>query len=182
MQMNFKPVEKKQQWQKRPVLARGYQHWLIDNGSLTLRLQQRHSSFLVKPVSMHYTNPLQDESALLNLKSGQNALVREVVLMSNHQPVVFAHSVLSRDSLNGEWLGFSRLGNKSLGAALFASPKVKRTPLSFKKLSQRHMLYQQAVKHIEGTPSFLWARRSVFSLHCAKILVTEIFLPAILEK
>lgn len=171
-----------QQWLKKPLLAGSYQHWLIDNGSLTLRLQKRHPRFLVKPLSILYTKPAADERFLLNLKTGQKALVREVLLLSNSQPVVFAHSVLSMDSLYGEWLGFSRLGSQSLGAALFANPKVKRTPLSYKKLSKRHVLYKQAAKQIKYVPSFLWARRSVFSLHCANILVTEVFLPTILEK
>jgi len=131
---------------------------------------------------MLYTKPLPDEEPLLRLRAGQKALVREVLLLSNNQPVVFAHSVLSIDSLNGEWLGFSRLGSKSLGAAFLANPKVKRTPLSFKKLSKRHVLYKQAAKQIKDAPNFLWARRSVFSLHCANIVVTEVFLPKILEK
>ncbi|MEE9330903.1 MAG: chorismate lyase [Methylophilaceae bacterium] len=169
-------------WLKKPISANSYQHWLIDNGSLTLRLMQRHPSFSVKPLSMRVVKPLQDEKSLLHLKSGQAALIREVLLMSNNQPVVFAHSVLSKESLHGDWQGFGQLGSQSLGAALFANPRVKRTPLRFRKLSKRHMLYQLAVKHIVDTPNFLWARRSVFSLHCANILVTEIFLPKILEK
>lgn len=174
--------EDKQEWMKKPILAGAYRHWLIDDGSLTLKLQQRHPNFLVKPISVGYTKPMQDERVLLHLKTAERALVREVVLISNGQPVVFAHSVISRDSLYGEWLGFTQLGNRSLGAALFANPKVKRTTLSYKKLSKQHALYKQAVKQLIKHPQFLWARRSIFSLHCANILVTEIFLPTILEK
>lgn len=181
MRISLKPLCS-QVWLKKPILAGGYQRWLVDDGSLTLRLQQRHANFLVKPLSMRYTKPLKDERPFLQLKLGQKALVREVLLISNDQPVVFAHSVLSTQSLYGEWSSFSRLGSQSLGAALFANPKVKRTPLSYKKLSQQHMLYKQAAKQLSDAPRFLWARRSVFSLHCANILVTEVFLPTILEK
>jgi chorismate--pyruvate lyase len=126
--------------------------------------------------------PFYDEAKILNIKTYQAALIREVVLEGDGKPVVFAHSVLPRFSLRGAWSGLSHLGNKPLGAALFANPKVKRTPLTFKKLSRYHPLFQRATKHLVLQPEFLWARRSIFSLDCAKILVTEIFLPQLLIK
>jgi chorismate--pyruvate lyase len=88
--------------------------------------------------------------------------------------------VLPRASLRGAWNGLGRLGNKPLGATLFANPKVKRTPLSYKKLTSNHALYQHAVQHLTDKPSYLWARRSIFSLSCANIMVTEVFLPQLL--
>lgn len=182
MKPNFKKTNTKDSWLKTPVLVGGYQSWLTDSGSLTLKLQARHSSFFVQPISMRYTKPSTDELRLLDLKSEQEALVRKVVLVSNNQPLIFAHSVLPRSSLRGEWCGLSHLGNQSLGATLFANPKVKRTPLTFKKLSRSHPLFLEAAKYSALAPAFLWARRSVFSLHCARILVTEVFLPSIVEK
>ncbi|MFW5432332.1 MAG: chorismate--pyruvate lyase family protein [Methylophilaceae bacterium] len=173
---------KNNRWLKKPVLAYGYQHWLIDNASLTLRLKLRHPKFRVKPVSVRYAKALTDEQAILNLKRDQKSLVREVVLISNNQPLVFAHSVLPKSSLRGDWHGFGRLGSKPLGEALFANPKVQRTSFRFKKLSRQHPLYKEAIQYSECSSEYLWARRSVFSLNCVSILVTEIFLPRILEK
>ena len=100
--------------------------------------------------------------------------------MGDNQPVVFAHSVLPRTSLRGAWNGLGRLGNQLLGATLFANPKVKRTPLSYKKLTPNHALYKHAAQHLTQKPSYLWARRSIFSLNCANIMVTEVFLPQLL--
>ena len=168
-------------WLKKPMLAKALQHWLIDNGSLTARLQQRYSHFVVKPAAVKYAKPMIDEAALLRLPAHKTALIREVLLMGNNQPVVFAHSVLPRASLRGAWRGLGKLGNKPLGATLFANPKVRRTPLSYKKLSPHHALYQHATTHLTIKPAHLWARRSTFSLNCAKILVTEIFMPKLLE-
>jgi len=88
---------------------------------------------------------------------------------------VFAHSVLPHKSLRGRWLALSRLGNKPLGATLFANPRVKRTALSYKKLSRHHALYKHAAKGLNDKPPYLWARRSVFSLNCANIMLTEVF-------
>ena len=81
------------------MLAKALQPWLIDNGSLTTRLQQRYINFAVKPVAVKYAKPIQDEAALLHLPAHKTTLIREVLLMGNNQPVVFAHSVLPRTSL-----------------------------------------------------------------------------------
>lgn len=161
-------------------MSGSYHHWLIHTGSLTARLQQRYPEFVVKPTLLKYAKPLLDEAKPLQISTHKTALIREVLLMNNKQAVVFAHSVLPRRSLRGRWLGLGRLGNKPLGATLFANPQVKRTPLIYKKLFPHHALYQKAAKHLTDKPAYLWARRSVFSLDCASIMVTEVFLPQLL--
>jgi chorismate--pyruvate lyase len=168
------------------MLSGAYRKWLIDNGSLTVRLKARYNNFAVRPVLLKNAKAFTDESALLGLKANQHALIREVLLMGNNQPVVFAHSVLPRASLRGAWYGLGKLGNKPLGAALFANPKVKRTPLEYKKLSacSPHISKPMAMRiagHMQTSSKALWARRSIFSLNCAKILVTEVFLEELLK-
>jgi chorismate--pyruvate lyase len=167
-------------WLKKPILSGDYHPWLIDKASLTKRLQQRHSDFAVKPILVDYAKPFYDEAALLALPAYQRALIREVFLMANSQALVFAHSVLPRKSLRGSWLGLRRLGTKPLGQTLFAAPQVRRMALRYKKLSPQHALYQRATKDVLHKPAYLWARRSVFSLNCANIMVTEVFLPQLL--
>jgi chorismate--pyruvate lyase len=162
------------------MLSCAYRNWLLDNDSLTARLKARYADFAVRPVLLKNTKSIVDESVLLGLKSNQHALIREVLLMGNKQPVIFAHSVLPRTSLRGSWNGLGRLGNKPLGAALFANPKVKRTPLEYKKLSVSNPMFTSLSGHVSLKKQQLWARRSVFSLDRAKILVTEVFLPHIL--
>lgn len=171
----------RQQWLKKPMYSGAYRKWLIDNGSLTARLKGRYKDFSVRPVLLKNAKAFTDESALLGLKANQHALIREVLLMGNNQPVVFAHSVLPRASLRGAWHMFGKLGNKPLGAALFANPKVKRTPLEYKKLSACSPISMRVAEHLKASPKALWARRSIFSLNCAKILVTEVFLEQLLK-
>jgi chorismate--pyruvate lyase len=72
------------------------------------------------------------------------------------------------------------LGSKPLGALLFAHPLVEREPLHYKSLRNTHPLYQRAVKPLKDPPRRIWARRSLFYLHDAPLLVTEVFLPNIL--
>jgi chorismate lyase len=170
-------IKLRSNWLRKPFSTLRYQSWLIEEASLTARLQQRYADFSVKPTALNLTKLLLDESVLLGLKPHAHSLVREVLLLGDGQAVVFAHSVLPLASLRGAWNDLGRLGNKPLGAALFKNPQVLRTPLSFKKLSNNHVLYQKAIQHINTRPTYLWARRSIFSLNCAHILVTEVFLP-----
>ena len=172
-------AQSRQHWLRKPMLSGAYREWLIDKGSLTARLRARYKDFAVKPVLLKNAKAFTDESKLLGLKASQHALIREVLLMGGNQPVVFAHSVLPRTSLRGAWNGLGRLGNKPLGATLFANPKVKRTPLEYKQLPRQHPISMRVAQHMSVTPRALWARRSIFSLNCAKILVTEVFLKQI---
>lgn len=122
-----------------------------------------------------------EEADLLKVASHAGAQIREVILFGNTKPLVFAHSVLPRKSLQGAWRQLGKLGSKPLGAVLFANPKVTRTALTYKKLSSNHVLYKAAVIHMIEKPTFLWARRSIFKLSCARIMVTEIFLPDLIK-
>jgi chorismate lyase len=162
----------------------GYRAWLIDRGSLTQRLQSKSRRFHVRALALSRAKPQIDEAQILSIPLQQSALLREVLLLDQDKPLVFAHSVLPDKSMRGDWLGFRRLGNKPLGAALFSDPKVTRTPLMYKKINAQHMLYRQAIQHLEAPPISLWARRSVFQLNSGlvrhAIMVTEVFLPHVL--
>lgn len=181
MKIYSRPLLTHSLWIKKPINSGGYRHWLIDSGSLTKRLQSYSHDFLVKPSRHQYAKPQVDEAQLLGLSRRQNVLLREVHLYCHGQPVVFAHSVLPQRSLRGEWLGLGHLGNKPLGAALFMNPKVMRTQLEFKKLSNQNALYRRAVAHLAVKPQAIWARRSIFRLKHSAIMVTEVFLPQVLK-
>lgn len=153
--------------------------WLHDNGSLTRRIQQRCDHFAVRPVRNGLARIAYDESALLGVAPQQLAYSREVFLYADGQPVVFAHSTCAAQHLRGAWAALGGLGNKPLGAMLFAHPLVERGPLRFKALHPHHPLYRRTA--IPDAPGRLWARRSLFYLHGAPLLVTEVFLPEIVR-
>ena len=169
-------------WQPSPVNAqRSYHRWLTDRGSLTRRLQACCPAFSVRAVHQRLDRPCRDELSAVKSRARERVLVREVYLYCHETPVVFAHSVLNRRHLRGAWRSISRQGMKPLGAALFANPLVKRTPLYFKKLAPHHELYLRACRLLKALPSHLWGRRSVFIMRGKPIMVTEVFLPGILE-
>ena len=155
--------------------------WLRDHGSLTRRIQERCTSFAVRNVYSGLARVALDESALLGIAPQQLAYVREVYLYADNRPVVFAHSVVAREHLYGTWAAVRSIGSKPLGAMLFAHPLVERKPLHYKALRANHSLYQHAAAVLSDPPGRLWARRSLFHLHGAPLLVTEVFLPDILN-
>lgn len=158
-----------------------FRPWLLDRGSLTQRLRARSKSFSVRGVSQQWARPQPDEARLLGMRAHHSALLREVSLCCDGQPVVFAHSVLPRRSLRGAWHGLGQLGARPLGEALFANPAVVRASLTYRKLSATSALFQRAAAGLREVPRNLWARRSVFLLQDAPILVTEVFLPGVLK-
>jgi chorismate--pyruvate lyase len=175
-------ISSRQYWLKKPMGCSVYRNWLSSNDSLTFRLQQHFDDFSVHLLKMQMSKPLLGEIARMHVSNREPVLVREVHLLSKGQPVVFAHSVLPRRHLRGAWLGLRMLSNKPLGVSLFANPKVCRAGLEYKKLNPQHTLYQLAVAHMQRSqkPNVLWARRSIFILNHAKIMVTEVFLPHVL--
>lgn len=154
--------------------------WLHDHGSLTLRIQQRCRQFSVHPLRNRLARISHDEAALLHLGAHRLAWSREVFLHADGKPVVFAHSTCAPHHLRGAWAAVGGLGNRPLGAMLFSHPLVARRPLRFKALRMHHPLHQR-IATLLPVPDTLWARRSLFILHDAPLLVTEVFLPDILH-
>lgn len=169
-------------WLPFPICAEArLRHWLLDRGSLTRRIQLLCDCFQVELLSQRAAAANRDECAVVGVRPGARCLVREVSLKCGPQPAVFAHSVVNKHALRGPWRMLATLGARPLGAALFSDPRVMRHPLRFRQLNRRHELYRRACKLLERAPACLWARRSLFVLGGSRLLVTEVFLPAILE-
>jgi len=167
-------------WQRAPTAAGRYRAWLTDHGSLTARIAARCPGVRVKVLFQGLRRPDRDERFLFADRGRSRVLVREVLLCCGDTPVVFAHTVLRPEDLDGPWRSVARLGTRPLGAALFADPRIRRFPLHQRKIGRHHELHRRVRVHVADTPESLWARRSLFRLHDSPILVTEVFLPEIL--
>lgn len=184
----FQPAEldavplSRQDWLAHPyLLPRSLRPWLSDRGSLTQRLKSRCGAFCVAPQATGLAHPNPDEYALLGMAHGTRAYVRDVLLLCDGIPVVFAHSVLPRLGLRGGWNSITRLGSRSLGEALFSDYSIERQPLAYRNVRRDHPLYRSVASRQTLAVSSLWARRSVFCLNGHPLLVTEVFLPALSE-
>jgi chorismate--pyruvate lyase len=105
--------------------------------------------------------------------------VREVELLCDEMPWVFARSVIPATSLRGRARRLGNLGERPLGGVLFADPGLRRGVTQIARLLPRHPLYAAACDHLIEKPGELWGRRSVFFFAGKPLLVNEIFLPAV---
>lgn len=165
-------------WQRRVVGQMALRPWLQERGSLTARLKRKYPDFSVQVLSQEWRKSNVDEQSLLGLPAATRAWVREVMLMGQGQPQVFAHSVIARKDLRGTWHGLRAIGRAPLGASLFADARVRRGRLHYRKLSAMHPLRLALGEHFPvSNRQPLWARRSLFCLRHYRLLVTEVFLP-----
>lgn len=175
---------RREAWLSRPgrfaALDQWYD-WLVHTGSLTDRIRARCAAFRVDLLRQALAAPNPDERAVLGLRPGEIAWVREVVLRCGASPLVFAHTALPRTNIRGAWHLLAGLGNRPLGALLFADPQIARLAFRYRELDARHPLYHRAAALLTSAPPALWARRSLFRRAGRAILVTEVFLPGMLE-
>lgn len=131
---------------------------------------------------------MQSESRNLRMPRARRVLERQVLLLCDAQPTVFAHTVTDVARVSRDWPFFNGLGNRALGVALFANPLIQRIAFEYTRLNAADWLYIATQKALcqsgfaSDLPVYLWARRSVFT-HSrrpnSRMMVTEVMLPAV---
>ncbi len=155
-------------------------HWLRDTGSLTARLKGAcHGGFRVRVLRQGWGKPLYSERQLLGMRWGEQAIVREVELLCNGAPWVFARTLIPASSLRGPARRLTMLGERPLGEVLFSDPHMHRGATEVARLQPRHPLYQAATASLDEKPGEIWGRRTLFQLSRQPLLVNEIFLPGL---
>lgn len=159
-------------WQplKHLVVPAPLADWLADAGSLTQRLQ-RYGQFSVQPLSQRVVRPRSAEAMLLGLPPRQLALIREVLLHLDGQPVVFARSVLPLPSMSGANRVLGHMAGRSLGAELFRLPRATRQSVWAAQVPPSRLPVSVACS--------CWGRQSLFIKRGKPLLVAEVFLPAL---
>lgn len=155
--------------------------WLLDASSLTRRLQQIcEGRFQVRVLQQYWGRPFASERRALGIGQGERVLIREVRLMCNDRPWVFARTIIPVRSLRGALRRLVYLGSKPLGAALFADPHMHRGKVEIARIGPDEQLFARANEGVPY-PETIWGRRSVFWLYGKSLLVSEIFLPALMQ-
>ncbi|MGE0080726.1 MAG: chorismate lyase [Thiohalomonadaceae bacterium] len=141
--------------------------WLTDDSSLTQRLMERCGSrFRVELIRQRRARPEPSEARALGLRGGAFALVREVYLCCGDERWVYARTVIPDTTAAGRYRRLRRMGERPIGAFLFAQPRLQRADLEI------------AQADAGGAAAGSWGRRSVFRVDGRPLLVTEYFLPA----
>lgn len=156
--------------------------WLTEPDSLTARLIAHSDQFRVRRIRQTTGLVGCDEQQILQLPRQVRVHQRDVVLECERRPVVFARSCMPMTATASDWPVFSRLGERSLGSILFGDPLVQRGPLQFARLSSRHPLHL-SLQSVLGTQKnmTLFARRCLYRRRQGVLLVSEIFLPCIVD-
>lgn len=158
--------------------------WLEIEASLSIAIARRCPSdapFRVMLLNEGEQRPIGDEADVIDNARHTYVHTREVLLLSGDTPLVYAHTVLRREHLRRPWHHLVRVGTKPLGSLLFAHPAIKPGAIYYRRLDSRHPLWRRARPHMEAPAAHLWARRAQFQLGGAPLLVTEVFLPGILQ-
>ena len=160
----------------------GLAPWLTAKGSLTARLVAHSRAFRVQRLRQAAALCLPDEASAIGLARPGRVWEREVLLRCDGRPVVFAHTVVPMSCSASDWPQFSALGERSLGSTLFKDPLVRRGQLEFARIRAGHPLWQRARDALGGgADPIYYARRCLYRRHQGTLLVTEVFLPAVLD-
>lgn len=170
----FEPAWRPTACLRHSVVSARLRSWLLDPHSLTRRLQQTcPGRFSVEVVRESFAAPMLNEARVLGYP--RRAWIREVRLLCDGVPWVYARTVIPHATLTGPQRRLRHLGNRPLGAMLFKEPGLRRDPLQVAALTPRHALYHRAA--IAADDQTVWGRRSIFYLEGKPLLVSELFLP-----
>lgn len=161
--------------------------WLTTPGSLTARLVASSGQFRVQKLRQASNVCLADEAAAIGLPRPLRVWEREVLLRCDGRPVVYGHTVVPSTATASDWPLFSALGERSLGTTLFHDPLVRRGRLEFARIRPGHPLLARVRAALLANDvafdaqSDYFARRCVYRRRQGLLLVTEVFLPAVLK-
>lgn len=138
-----------------------YREWLLDEGSLTKRLEMYgHRTIKVRLLKQAPGLPDIRECEALELGKSRVTWIREVELLNQGEPWVYARSTIPISTWRGPAAFIKHLGTRSLGTKLFTLMRSSRSELKVLRIGS------------------LWARHSTFWVDGAPLLVSEVFLPA----
>jgi chorismate--pyruvate lyase len=155
-------------------------HWLQAEGSLTSRLR-RHGQVQVVVQAQGVMSLWAPEQAELQQRAGY---VREVVLLLEGRPAVWARSATPLNAIKGPWRAMKGLGTRPLAELLFSARYVEREPLQTMRIPSCGLLQSHIGKQwlplTQGTAQSgipRWARSSVFRHNGHPLRVMEAFSP-----
>ncbi len=144
--------------------------WLLDRGSLTANLKCHfHDDLRVDVLYQDWQIPTAEEQAYLATANDQQSYIREVFLVCENTPMVFARTVIPATTLTEENRQLLHLGNQPLGELIFSQAHLLRSTID-------------VVKTVNTSMQTVWGRRSLFLYNKKPLAVYEFFLPALFDR
>lgn len=156
---------------------------LLDASSTTRRFRAiGGSSFIVQVLKQAWQQILLCERKLLKQRIRRLALVREVIIHCNGQPWMFARAVFPEHTVSGKtkYIHYF-LDERPLGDLLYREPHLQRSAFELAQVTVHSTEYPALALFKEVIQENLWARRSLFMVKHKPILLTEVFMPALID-
>jgi len=139
---------------------------MTDQGSLTHALMTlSEGKFQVNVLNQGMAVPYWHEQRKLDRPLSRAAMVRQVELKIHGEAVVYARSIIPLALAMKGGNGLVNLGHKPLGHLLFKHGKIRVSKREFAEFQFDNKVIQ--------------ARRTPYDFQASRILVTEVFLPAL---
>ena len=139
--------------------------WLTETGPITNRIKS-NGTFKLELIKDEVGTVNRIDANFLGEDLGE-IKIREVVLLSNNKPKVFARSLIPNRTIEKGLSELGELGSKPLGDILFEKEIFKKIEMVFAKFSESGNLY--------------WGRKSKYLVKVYPLSVMEIFLLPINE-
>jgi len=162
------------------TLPENVQSWTYESGSLTRRLRDYYGDAIgVKVLLQQWNTPFLSERRLLKLHENKYSLIREVLLHADGKPLILARTIIPAKTVKVAKSNLAHLGSRPLGEVIFSYPKLERiemdvTLINLSTWTQPAIAEANIDQPVSG-------RRTVYAIAHQQMLVSEFFLPGVLE-
>lgn len=154
--------------------------WVYETGSLTQRLRRTFGNQVsVKVLLQTWHKPFLNERLQLAIPQAQFTLIREVQLCADDRPLILARSIIPQATIDIAHRNLSHLGSRPLGEVIFAYPNLQRLSLEYSEVPCGN--WNDTISNTVELRTPIWGRRSVYAIPAQPLLVSEFFMPALLE-
>lgn len=134
--------------------------WLLEDGPITKKIKS--SEVFKLNLLIDEIDKVEDSEADFLGENLGMIKTREVILMGNDEPKVFARSLIPLITIEKGFAKLGELGTKPLGDILFEKEIFKRTKIVFAKFRNDKKLF--------------WGRKSKYIVNSHPLSVMEVFL------
>jgi chorismate--pyruvate lyase len=205
---NREPLWRENRSCTRHTLPENVQSWVYEPGSLTQRLRDYYGDAIaVKVLLQRWHTPFLTERRLLDLPENKYSLIREVLLHADGKPLILARTIIPAKTIKMAKSNLAHLGSRPLGEVIFSYPKLERIVMDVTLIDPSTAACADIslqAKSAFPTPEVeqpreplstwsrpavdevnivrpIWGRRTVYAIAQRQMLVSEFFLPEVLE-
>jgi chorismate lyase len=160
-------------------LPEDVQSWVYESGSLTQRLRDYYGEVKVKILFHDWRNPYLGEHKLLNMPWRRYGLIREVLLHTGGKPLLLARTVIPELTIKAAHRNLAHLGTRPLGEVIFSYPDLERICMDMALIPR--CAWTPAANANADIREPVWGRRTVYAIQNRPMVVSEFFLPEILD-